>query len=424
MRGSGVLAYPAFVRFWIADAVSNLGTFTSTLAIQLLLIDTLHAHQTEIGLVRSAQWLPSLLFGLFAGVLIDRMRRRPVLIVADTVSALLTAAIAMLALTGLLSVPVLAALVFLVGAAMLFSTAARQSLLPSLVPTSVMPAASARLDQTWSTAQSAGPLVGGGLVRFLSAPIAVLVDAASYAISALLLVGVRVDEVRPARIAGRSMLRELREGARWLYRHPTLAPYAISLHLWFFFNSAVNTVLIYFATTELRQDALAIGVALACAGVTGVIGAGLAPRLGARFGVGRVCVAADWLMPLGYLLVLFARPGAGAFVLLIGSQLIFGAGLGLRGPLETSYRNTVTPDRLLGRMLGCMRTFNWGAIAVSAPLAGWAASHWGNRPTIAIAIAGLVVAVTLVTFSPFRTAVMPSGEVEVDPEGGPEPVLR
>lgn len=407
MRAAGVLSYPVFVRFWIADAISNLGTFTSTLAIQLLLIDTLHADQTEIGLVRSAQWLPSLLFGLFVGVLIDRMRRRTVLIAADTAAALLTGAIAALAMTGVLTVALLAAMVVAVGIAMLFSTAARQSILPDLVPVPMLPAASARLEQTWTVAQAAGPLFGGALVRFLSAPIAVLVDAGSYAVSALVLVRMRVQETPPERVAGRSVLRELREGAGWLYRHPMLKWYAISLHLWFFFNSAVSTVLIYFATTELGQSALAVGFALACAGITGFVAAGLSPRLGDRFGVGTVCVVASWLSPLGYLLAVFAVSGPAAIWLLVASQAVFGFGMGLEGPLTTSYRNAVAPDRLRGRMNGCMRTFNWGAIAVSAPLAGWAAATWGNRPAIGVAIGGLALAALLLTLSPFRVAVLP-----------------
>ena len=116
MSNRRVLAYPPFVRLWLAGTVSWLGTFSFGLALQLLLIETLSADQAAMGFVRSAQWVPALAVGLLAGVLTDRMRRRPVLIAADTVTALATGAIGALALTGLLTVPVLAALVALVGA--------------------------------------------------------------------------------------------------------------------------------------------------------------------------------------------------------------------------------------------------------------------------------------------------------------------
>lgn len=412
MARTRILQYPAFVRFWIADAVSNLGTFTSTLALQLLLIQTLHADQTELGIVRAAQWLPYLLFGLLSGVVVDRMRRKPILIAADTLSAALLGAVGALALTGRLTVPLVAILVFGVGASSMFFAAAHQSFLPRLVPTTLLPVANSRLGQTYSAAQSAGPLAAGALVRFLSAPVAVLVDAASYAVSAMVLATVRADEPVPARQPDRHVWRELRAGASWVYRHRTLAPYALSLHLWFFFNSVVSTVLIFFATIELRLDALTIGGVLACAGVAGVIGAGLAPRLSQRFGLGLVCVGTQWLTPAAYLLVVVARPGLQAVVLLVASQLLLGLGMGINGPLEMSYRNAVTPDRLRARMNATIRSFNWGSMAVSAPLGGWMAVEWGNRAAIAVGIAGLLVAAVVVNVSPFRSAVMPDGPPE------------
>src|SRR5690606_16755363 len=142
-----------------------------------------------------------------------------------------------------------------------------------------------------------GPLVAGVVVRFLSAPVAILVNAASKAVSAVLLATIRVEEPAPVRAPDRHLWRELKEGGSWVYRHHTLAPYAVSLHLWFFFNSAIMTVLVFHASEVLGLDALTVGLVLSCAGVSGVLGAGLAPRAAQRFGLGRVCVLADWLHP-------------------------------------------------------------------------------------------------------------------------------
>lgn len=404
-----MLAYPAFVRLWLAGTVSWLGTFTFGLALQLLLIETLDADQAAIGLVRSAQWVPALAIGMLAGVLIDRVRRRPVLVAADTVTALATGGIGALALTGLLTVPILAGLVALIGAASMFYHAAHQSYLPRLVPTRLLPVANARIEQTMTAAEAIGPLVAGALVRFLSAPVAILFNAVSKAASAVLLATIRVEEPTPERHPDRHVWRELKEGASWVYRHRTLAPDAVSLHLWFFFNSAVMTVFVFHATEELGLDPLTVGLVLSCAGVSGVIGAGLAPRAAERFGLGAVCVVAEWLNPLAFLFVLLAPPGPTGAVLLAVGQLIYGLGAGLKGPLELSYRNAVTPDRLRARMNGTIRSVNWGSIAVSAPLAGLAATMFGNRPVIAVGIAGLVAAALLLTLSPFRRVVMPAG---------------
>ncbi len=402
-----MLAYPAFVRLWLAGTVSWLGMFSFGLALQLLLIESLSADQAAIGFVRSAQWAPALAIGLVAGVLTDRVRRRPVLVAADTATALATGAIGALALTGLLTVPVLAALVAVVGAASMFYHAAHQSYLPGLVPTALLPVANARIEQSMTAAESVSPLLGGALVRFLSAPVAILFTAAGKAASAVLLATIRVDEPAPRRQPDRHLWRELKEGGRWVYRHRALAPYAVALHLWFLFNSAVMTVFVFHATETLGLDALTVGLVLSCAGVGGVIGAGLAPQAAKRFGLGPVCVAADWLHPPAFLFLLLAAPGPTGAALLVVGQLVYGLGAGLKGPLDLSYRNAVTPDRLRARMNGTIRSFNWGSIAVAAPLAGLAATMYGNRWVIAVGIAGLMAAALILTLSPFRIAVMP-----------------
>ncbi|CAN7223102.1 MFS transporter [Terrabacter sp. LjRoot27] len=397
----------AFVRFWVADAVSNLGTFVSALALQLLLIETLHADQTDLGIVRAATWLPYLLFGMLAGVVVDRVRRRPLLVAADLLCALLIGAIGVLALTGHLTVPLVAVLVFGAGSASMFFSAAHLSFLPTIVPETRLASANARLAQTYAATQSLGPLVGGALVRLLSAPVAVLVDAVSYAVSALVLMTVRAPERAPERTAERHVWRELREGAAWVYRHAVLRPYAISLHLWFFANAMVTTVLVYFATTELHLDPLAIGLVLAATGVTGVLGAGLSPRLGLRFGTGRVITTTEWLSPAAYALLLLARPGPYAVVWPLVANALFGLAMGLRDPLDMSYRNLVTPDRLRGRMNATIRSLNWGSIAVAAPLGGLVAATWGNRVAIAIGVVGLAAAALLLWCSPYRHVTAP-----------------
>lgn len=409
MTTSGeVFSYPAFVRLWISDTTKWLGLFTSGLALQLLLIETLGADQQDLGLVKSAQWLPMLLFGMLAGVLIDRVRRQPVLVVGDAVCALTFAAIGVLGLLGELTVPLVAALMFVVGAASLCATAAHQSFLPRLVPTVRLPQANARLEQSMTAAESVGPLLAGALVRVLSAPVAILFNAATYATSALVLSTIRVREPAPADRADRHLRRELMEGARWVYQHRTLAPYALGLHTWFFFNSAVMTILVFYASEELGLGPLAIGVVLASAGVTGVLGAGLSPRLADRFGLGAVACLGGWTAPLAFALTALAPTGSVGLVALVAGQLVNGLGNGLRGPLEMSYRNAITPDRLRARMNATIRSLNWGTITVSAPLAGWFAATYGNRPTLWLGVAGLTVAALIPTLSPFRSAQMPA----------------
>jgi MFS family permease len=118
-------------------------------------------------------------------------------------------------------------------------------------------------------------------------------------------------------------------------------------------------------------------------------------------------VLADWLTPAAFLIVVSAPTGPSGLLVLVAGQLVYGVANGLKGPLELSYRNAVTPDRLRARMNATIRSFNWGTITVSAPLAGWFAATYGNRPAIAVAIAGLVVAALILTLSPYRRVTMP-----------------
>jgi hypothetical protein len=240
-----------FGRLFAADAISTSGTVISTLALQFVLIDTLQADQQAIGVVRAAQWAPYLFVGMLAGVLVDRVRRRPVLVVADLVSAAVFTAIGVLALTGRLTVPLLAALVFLAGTVTCAGVAAYQSYVPRLVPDLLLPAAFARLEQMGQVVGSLGPLISGSLVRFVTAPIAVLIDAATYVVSALTLWTIRTPEPAPVPPAHRDVRAELREGAAWVYRHDILRPYALWLHSWFFGISMVTTVVVYYGSTSI-----------------------------------------------------------------------------------------------------------------------------------------------------------------------------
>lgn len=233
-----------------------------------------------------------------------------------------------------------------------------------------LPSANARLTQSYTVGESTGPALAGVLVRFVGAPVAVLVDAMTYLVSAVVVATTRQPEPAP---------------------------------------STVMTVLVFYAVQDLRLDAAVVGLVLACAGLSGVVGAGLAPRVGDRLGLGRACVLADWLTPVAFCFALAARPGPVGVVLLVLGQLVYGFGGGLKNPLELSYRNAVTPPALRGRMNATIRTFNWGSIAVTAPLAGAAATAWGNRTVIACGIGVLVLSGLVLLLSPFRSAELPDG---------------
>ncbi|MBW4722247.1 MFS transporter [Saccharothrix obliqua] len=404
----------AFARFWAADTVSLVGTHVTTLALGVLAMGELGASSAELGLIQAAPWVPYLLFGLLAGVLVDRVRRRPVLIGADLARSAVLGMIPLLHVAGVLSVPVLVGLMAVFGTLSLAYDAAHQSFLPRLVPASGLTRANARMEQTRATAQSVGPMVAGWLTKAVGAPFAIVVDAVSYLLSALILTTVRVAEPVP-RSASRDLWGELRSGLAWVYRHPVLSPLALTSHTWFLFNSMVTPVFAFLMYRELGFDEFQMGLVFAFGGVGSVVGASLSTRAAERFGPGAIIVLGRWLTPAAYALVPFSSHGATGLVLLCAAQFTWGFGVGIDGPPEMGYRQAVTPDHLQGRMNATIRSVNRGMIVLGAPLGGALAAVTSTRTAVWVAVAGLLAQAAAITLSPVRRARQPEVALGTEP---------
>jgi MFS family permease len=406
-----VFRHPGFLSFWLAGTVSEFGTYVTTIALQVLVVLTLSGTATDVGLVNASRWLPYLLFGLIVGALVDRRKRKPILVFADLSRGILLGLIPLLWILHWLNLPVLMIFVGIFGVFSLVNDAASQSFLPRLVPRTTLLAANARIDQSSAVAQTSGPLIGGALVGLLGAPIAVLVDAASYFVSAIAIARVRV--VEPAPVATGEPLhlwRAIREGLRWVYGHRILRPVAISTHTWFLFNSMLGTVFVPFVLLRLHFTAFELGITIAAAGVGGLAGSFLSVRLGTRLGVGPVVIACQTLMPLAWAIIALAPAGATTdhkwpiIALVALGQALYGLALGTSNANEMGYRQSITPDALQGRMNSTMRSINRAMIVIGAPLGGILADAIGYQPTLWIAIGGLVVVTVILAASPFRHA--------------------
>lgn len=395
---------PDFVAFWTAFTVSSFGTYVTTLAIQVLVVVTLHEGAAEVGLVNAARWLPYLLFGILVGALVDRVRRRPVLVAADLGRGLLLVAIPVLALLDALSVWMLAGFMVCFGLLSVAGDAASQSFLPRLVPRPLLTAANARLDTSDAAAQASGPALAGALVGLLTAPWAVLVDAGSYLASALLLMRVRVVEPPRRRVTLQGLGGELAQGLRWVYRHRTLTPYALGNHAWFLVNAAAGAVVPVFALRTLGLSALGFGALVACAGVGAVAGSLAATRLAHGFGVGRTVVAGTLGTAAGWALVTAAGDLGPVWLLFGAGQLLVGLSMGAQNASEMSYRQVVTPDELQGRTNATVRSVNRAMIVIGAPLAGLLADGVGTRYVLAGAATGFVLVALVLACTPYRTA--------------------
>lgn len=422
---------PRFVRFWLASTVSDFGTYVTTVALSVLIVVTLDGSAFDQGLVNAARWAPYLLFGLVAGIVVDRFQRITVLIVGDIGRGILLCVLCAAAVLDILSVPALIAIIFTFGTLALLSDAAFQSFLPVLVPRAQLTRANARLQQSETVAQTSGAAFAGGLVAIVSAPIALLFDACSYFFSGALLSSVRRGpntHVRPHEPAGASVRERIGEGLRWIYGHVHLRPLAVSTHVWFVGFSMVGAVVPSLVLRELDLGAFGLGLVLGGAGVGAVIGTTLATRLGDRFGTGRILIAASLMEPVGVAVMALApvvltslegdvpagidRGFAGdwpasvwsGLAVAFAGQFIIGSAMGASGPLEMGFWQAVTPDRLIARMSATRRSVNRSMIVLGAPIGGFIASSAGVQPALWVAATVMLLAGTILAISPVRSA--------------------
>jgi MFS family permease len=403
---------PWFLRFWTAATVSGFGTYITTLAVQVLVVVTLHEGSFGVGLVNASRWLPYLVFGLMTGVLVDRSRRRPILVGTDLARAALLIGIPVLALTGHLSLAVLMAFMSVFGLMSLLGDTASQSFLPRVVPRRLLTPANARLDQSDAVAQTSGPALAGGLVSLLTAPWAVLVDAATYLVSGLLLLRLPVTEPASKRLTVRGIRGEAMDGLRWIYGHRMLRPFALGTHAWFVCASVAGAVMAPFALLTLDLSAFGLGVVLAIAGIGGLAGALVATRLGLRFGAGRVVIACVTITGVAWAVMALSSQGWSGWLVFGAGQLLLGLSMGASNANEMGYRQAATPDHLQGRTNGTMRSINRAMVVVGAPLGGWLGDALGFRTMLWAAAAGFLVVAAGFALSPFRGARLDESEIE------------
>lgn len=399
------LRNPDFARFWAADAITTLGIFTTGVAVDVLVVQVLHASETEVGLIRAVQFLPYLVVGLLAGTLVDRWRRRPTLILTNLGAGLCLLVIPLFWALGWLTLPAVATVLFIMGSFGVFRAAAEQTYVPDLVTRDALITANARIGQAATVSETSGPALGGALVGLISAPFALGVNAASNLIAVWTLASIKTPETLPDSKERLTIFSDIGQGVRFMYRHRTLAPLALSTHVWFIANSAAITVFALFALRQLGLSPALYGVVLACAGIGGLVGAFCAPKLARSMGEGPVIVVGRTITPLAWSgVVLIPDAEFWSVMLLALAKALYGFGLGLENPAEMSYWQAVTPREILGRVNATRRSANRTMAVVGSLSSGVLAAVLGYRTTIWIAVMVFVIAIAVIVFSPVRQA--------------------
>ncbi|GAA4124600.1 MFS transporter [Knoellia locipacati] len=389
-----------FATYWAGQGISQFGDRITGLALPFIAVTTLHASAPTVGLLTAAVWAPNIL-SLFVGSWVDHQpRKRSLLIVADVLRAVVLLSLPVAHWLGVVTMTQLVVVALLAGLGQVLYQTAYPSFFVSLVRRDQFVEANGLLSSTRSLSFVAGPAVAGGLIQVLTAPVALVVDAVSFLLSALLLRRVRVED-RPVEPPDTSLLARSRDGLLLVVHHPYLRASLACVTTINFFNFVAAALLILFASRELGLGAGSIGLALGVGATGGLLGAVLAGRVTRRLGVGVTIAVGAVLfsapfaaLPLadGPVEVRMAVLGLVEFVSAFGVML-------LDVPLN-ALQTAVTPDAVRSRVVGAFSTINYGIRPVGAVLGGFLGEWIGVGTTMVVSAVGGSLAVLFLLGSP------------------------
>jgi len=385
--------------------LSQTGSQISVLALPLVAVIVLGAGPLALGVLAAAATAPVILFGLPAGVWVDRHRCKPVLVVADVGRALALSSIPVAYGLGVLNLHLLYGVAFVCGVLTVAGDVASQSYLPSLLPRRHLPQANANLELARAGAQTAGPGISGVLVSLVGGPLAVVGDVVSFACSAVCVArtdGGHGKAAGPGGASRSSVRTDLADGLRFVAGHPLLRPIALCSAVSNLGSSMVAAVLVLFLVRTLELRPAAIGLLLAAGNVGLVVGSALATRLVRRYGAGPVIIGS---LGVGapFTLLLPLAPAASVLPAMVVALMAAGVRSPVYNVTQISLRQAITPPELLGRMTATMRVLVLGTMPVGALLGGVIGAAFGLRTAL---LAGALVGCAAFVFpllSPVRS---------------------
>lgn len=423
----GLLRHPDFLKLWTAETVSVFGSQISALAIPVVAVIILGASPIEVALLGTIEFLPFILFTLPAGAWVDRLRRRPIMIIGDLgrAAALLSIPIVYAISPAALTIWQLYAVGFIAGTLTVFFDVSNQSYLPSIVDRDQLIEGNSKLQISQSAAQIAGPGIAGVLIQIVQAPFAILLDAVSFVWSAFFVFLIRKPEppvLHPADATGEkrpSIVSDVRDGLRFVLGHPALRAISAGTATSNLFGNIGGGIMILYLLDSryLGLTPGQVGIAFAIGNVGALAGAVLANRVARWFGLGPTIVGSLFIGGFMMLLIAIAPPGPAALPFLVAGGAFGGLAQMIYNINQVSYRQAICPPRMQGRMNATVRFLVWGTIPIGNVLGGLIATTFGVHETIWLAaVLGFVPAI-FPLLSPVRQLrVMPA---PVDDEVAP-----
>lgn len=386
-----------FWRYWTASTVSSVGDAVTAVALPLVAVQVLGAGTFEVSLITAAGYVAWLLVGLPAGVLVARLPLRGTQVAMDLVRAAALASVPVAAMLGVLRLPQLVVVALVVGIAGVVFFVGNATLLPAIVPADQLTARNSLTSGTQAVTQLSGPSLGGVLVQAVGGVGSLLVDVASYLLSAVLLGGMPRPRHDGADDRRDPPLAMIAAGLRYVAGHRVMRSCVAAATLTNFVCGALLALTPVYLVRTLGAPAGLVGLLMATEGAGSLVGAALTPRLARRVGSARALVGASLAGAVLGLLMPVAGHGWGLLAFAVGNAG-FAGGVVVLSVLTRTHRQTTTPPALLSRVMATVRFVSWGAIPLGALAAGGAGALLGNRSAVTLTCA-LAFAVPTVLFA-------------------------
>lgn len=393
LRREGLWRHRDFLLLWGAQGVSAVGSRVTRTALPMAAILVAGAGALDLGLLAVTLTLPRALFAWIGGGFVDRHRRRPVLIGADVVRAIALATIPAAAWWGALSLPLLYAVAAITGVATVLFELADHVLITDLVGRDHLLEANGKREAVDAVAEITGPALGGALVAWLTAPIAIAADAATFVASAGLIARIRKRETIVAPPAGGSLVGDVRTGIHVVWRDPAIRALFVAAATMTLFGSFMAALYTLFALSTLGLSPTELGITIGCGGLGALAGATFSGRAAARFGPRRTML---WTLGIGaamQVLIPLAPPVPWiAMSFLIATQVVGDGVLTVYLVNETTLRQRLLPPEALGRAAATFHVANGTLTPVGALIGGALAEGIGLRPTLWLLAVGYALA--------------------------------